>query len=227
MTYGGDSLAEARDLSKDRPLRRRAAILAAVCVSVALVFGVVANTVVLSQARGRIVESATDIPEAVEPEAILILGAGVKKSGAPSNALADRLQTGLDAWSAGIAPIIVVTGANSLESRHQVDVMAQWLESRGVPEDAIIRDPGGVNTYDSMWRARNTYHLTSLVAVSQRFHLARIVYDGEQLGLDVWAIQADRREYSKLWLWTVREWGARAKDLVMGIVKPDAGLIDF
>lgn len=174
----------------------------------------------------RVFTESRALPSSVNAEAIVVLGARVYEDGTPSVVLTDRLVVGLELWQEGRAPVIVVSGSNAPE-QPQVDVMAEWLEDRGVPPDAIIHDEGGVNTYDSMWRARHEYGLSRVIVVSQKFHLARAIYNGERQGLEVWAVASDIQPYRKLWQWQVREWGARTKGLVMGVIKPDAGVIDF
>ena len=160
-------------------------------------------------------------------DAVVVLGARVYANGNPSPILEDRLHTGLDLMEAEAAPVIVVSGDNSAQANYQVDAMAQWLVSHGVNESAIVRDDQGISTYDTMWRARHEYRYSSVIAVSQDFHLARIIWDGERQGLEVTAVRADRQEYEKAVQWRAREWLVRTKDFVMGFVRPDAGVVDL
>lgn len=213
---------------RKRPSRARRIAVAVLAVGVCAAACVIgANVFMTLSTNSSVYDTAESLPVDADAEAIIILGVRVRSDGTPSDAMLDRLETGLELWHDGVAPTIVVTGANSEEARHQVDVMARWLEGEGVPADVIIHDDGGVNTYDSMWRARHVYHFERIVAVSQQFHLARVIYDGEQQGLHVWAVPADHRHYTNLWKWELREWGARSKDLVMGWIKPRAGVVDF
>ncbi|MGO1592617.1 MAG: SanA/YdcF family protein [Ancrocorticia sp.] len=212
-----DSLSNIRRAPKPPPrkgLRRTiAALTAATLIAAAYIVG--ANIYMTSSTASHIYATPAELPPSTQADAIVILGAGVRANGEPTDALHDRLQTGLTLWEQGAAPVVVVSGDNSDVANYQVDVMASWLEDRGVPETAITRDTGGLNTYDTMSRASHVYGLDSVIAVSQEFHLARCVYNGEQQGMDVIGVAADLRPYEDETRWQIREWGARAKDLIV------------
>ena len=48
--------------------------------------------------------------------------------------------------------------------------MRAGLIERGVPAEAIYRDPTGYRTWDSVLRARDVYGQKRMLIVSQRFH---------------------------------------------------------
>ena len=47
----------------------------------------------------------------------------------------------------------------------------------------IVQDPGGFDTYDSMWRAHNLSALESVLVFTQAYHLPRALYIARRLGL--------------------------------------------
>ena len=89
--------------------------------------------------------------------------------------------------------------------------MRRWLESRGVPAAAIVEDPGGVDTYSSMARARRTYGATSAVVVTQAFHLPRALYLGARQGLACEGVVADARRYQRAGYYQFREVFSRVR----------------
>jgi len=107
----------------------------------------------------------------------LILGARIWAD-RPSHMLEDRLAAGLSLYESGRCERLLVSGAAD-----EVEVMRAWLRSRGVPAAAILVDPAGLRTFDSV--ARVTAHLDAapVVVVTQAFHLPRAVYLARHSGL--------------------------------------------
>ncbi len=74
-----------------------------------------------------------------------------------------------------------MTGDETL--RGQVSVMARELRRLGVPEHALVLDRFGIDTWDSVLRARDVFRVRSIVAVTQRFHLPRTLWLADRAGL--------------------------------------------
>ena len=102
--------------------------------------------------------------EAQPAQAILILGAKVDSSG-------NKSQT------------ILISGDGENQQRNEIAVMKSWLLEQGVPEEDILADDHGLNTYASLYRAKHVYQLETLLVVTQDYHLGRALYLGQQLGL--------------------------------------------
>lgn len=130
-------------------------------------------------------ESAEQAPKA---QAIVILGAKVEESGAVSPALRDRLDQGLALYRQGLAPQILVTGDGENLIRNETEAMEAYLLERDVPPQGIVKDPRGLNTYASLYRAKHKYGFDSVLIVTQEYHLGRSLYLGRRLGLDCWGI---------------------------------------
>ncbi len=107
-------------------------------------------------------------------EAVVVFGAGVTPDGRPSLALADRVSHGIRLHRSGIAPLLVLSGADD-----EVPVMRRLALEAGVPEGAIVSDPAGVNTYATVANLRQK----RVVAVSHYYHLARIKLTASRLGV--------------------------------------------
>ncbi len=107
-------------------------------------------------------------------EAIVVFGAGVTPDGRPSLALRDRVQHGIRLHRAGLAPVLVMSGADD-----EVPVMRRLALEAGVPEEAVVCDPAGVNTFATVSNLRQR----RVVAVSHYYHLARIKLAASRRGI--------------------------------------------
>lgn len=153
------------------------------------------------------------------PDAILVLGAGVRGDGTPSMMLEDRLLTCLRLYEAGVASRIIVSGDHGSDNYDEVNVMKDYLKARGVPGEAIFMDHAGFCTYDSLYRAGAVFGAKSLLIVTQEYHAYRAVYDGERLGVECRAVAApilasDASGYARQWYYDLRETVASCKDII-------------
>lgn len=112
-------------------------------------------------------------------DVILVLAGGVRGS-RPTPILEDRLTTALSLFRAGAAPKLLLTGD---EHVGETAVMRDWLLARGVPDEALVVDGDGVDTYTSMYNARSTYDIGDALIVTQRFHLPRAIFIAQALGM--------------------------------------------
>ncbi len=136
------------------------------------------------------------IAEAKPAETAIILGALVEKSGRPSGMLAERIDAGYELYHAGKVKKILVSGDHGGKDYDEVNLMRRSLLERGVPAQDLFLDHAGFDTYDSLYRARSIFEVKSAIVVSQRFHLPRAVYIGDQLGLKVQGVVADRHHFN-------------------------------
>jgi len=141
----------------------------------------------------------------------LIFGAGVKSDGTPTDALRDRIQTGVALYNAGKVRKLLMTGDNGSIYYDEVTAMKAYAMAQGVPEQDIVLDYAGFRTYDSCYRARDVFGLWNVIAVSQEFHLPRILYTCNNLGIRTKGFVADQHVYLHAGAWEVREFLARYK----------------
>ncbi len=191
------------------PTRRTRLVLAlsAALGVAALATAIAGNTVVLGEGRAR-VRGADAVTSA---DAIVVLGAGVRADGSPSDVLADRLELARALYADGRAPRVLVTGDHVTGDYDEPRAMQRWLLDHGVPREAIFLDHAGVDTFSSMWRARNVFQVRRAIVVTQRFHLPRALFLGARLGLEVEGVEADRRVYRGAAWHSLREVASRTK----------------
>ncbi|WP_246025395.1 SanA/YdcF family protein [Saccharopolyspora antimicrobica] len=129
----------------------------------------------------RRIRSASDVPET---EVGLVLGAGVRWDGTPSLILQGRLNVARDLYDAGKIRRIIVSGSPESRGFSEPVVMRHHLVSHGVPDDSIVLDESGVDTWRSCVRAAGEFGLRELTVISTDFHLPRAVAMCRRLGVD-------------------------------------------
>jgi SanA protein len=156
----------------------------------------------------------SDAHEAPKAQAALVLGAQVYRDGRPSIMLADRVTAAEELYRAGRVDKLLLSGDHGRVEYDEVATMKRLLLGRGIPAEDIFTDHAGFDTWDSAQRARRVFDVDSVVVVTQRFHMARALYDARHAGLDATGYVADKRQYGKIMgKLRLREAAARVKTL--------------
>ncbi len=191
--------------------RRRVAV-AAVTFGGLAIGSVVATNVVIVRAGGARQVTLGSAPHA---QAALVLGALVHPDGTLSGMLDDRVATGVALYKAGKVDKLLLSGDHHRVDYDEVNAMKAAAMRAGVPENDIFCDHAGLNTWDSMVRARQVFAVSTVLVVTQRFHLARATWLAIQAGLDAHGVVADLRPYGmKGRQASLREIPARVKSFV-------------
>ncbi|WP_084129418.1 vancomycin high temperature exclusion protein [Demequina sp. NBRC 110055] len=118
-------------------------------------------------------------------DAALVLGAGVRPDGTPSPFLRDRVEVGVALYEAGLVDVLLMSGDGDDSSGYgETAVMRALAESLGVPTEAIVEDPEGLDTEASCMRAREVFGEDSVTIATQQFHQARALWLCRQVGMD-------------------------------------------
>ncbi|MBE2314770.1 YdcF family protein [Solirubrobacter sp. CPCC 204708] len=166
------------------------------------------NLVVWLGGRG-VTHDTRDVPRA---QAALVLGAQVMPNGAPSSMLSDRITAAAELYEAGRVDKLLLSGDHGRRTYDEVGTMKRILLARGIPAEDIFTDHAGFDTWDSAQRARRVFDVESAVVVTQRFHMARALWDARRAGLRVTGYAADKRDYGRVMpRLQVREAAARVK----------------
>jgi SanA protein len=167
-------------------------------------FTVLVNVLVIRAARPFLLSSpaaATSAPVAIVP------GASVKPDGTPTPMMRDRMDTAILLYQQGKVKALDLSGFPN-----EVNFMTSYARAAGVPPSALLADPAGSDTYDTMANARNRFHVQQALICTQRFHLSRAVYLARSLGINATGVPTDIQPYPHDLLGTtLREWGARVK----------------
>lgn len=153
-------------------------------------------------------------------DCILILGAGVKANGTPTDMLRDRLLAGLESYKELDGVPIFLSGDSEKSDYQETVAMEEFLLDKGVSETDIICDGYGLSTYESIWRAKNVYGFNKILIVSQKYHLYRAIYIANELEMTAYGIDGALTTYGKQPIYTFREYLARIKDVIYSEIKP-------
>ena len=130
-------------------------------------------------------QSRANEPHSVD--AIIVLGTA-QYDGRPSPALKARLDATLDAWNAGLAPYVIVTGGKMEGDRFtEAEASRNYLIDNGVPESAILMESTGRSSWQSMQGAAEvlgTVGGNRVLVVSDGFHLFRLKVMARELGME-------------------------------------------
>jgi uncharacterized SAM-binding protein YcdF (DUF218 family) len=128
--------------------------------------------------------------ESVSPaDAIVVMGAA-QYDGRPSPQLAARLDHAVHLWTAGKAPLIVVTGGKQPGDRFtEADASRDYLVDRGVPATDILEENASHSTWEALHNVRllldeSRPTVTRLLIVSDPFHSLRSRLIAEENGFD-------------------------------------------
>lgn len=121
-------------------------------------------------------------------DAIVVMGAA-QYDGRPSPQLAARLDHVVELWPQGYAPLVVVTGGNIPGDRFtEASASAAYLIERGVPDESIIREDQGSNSFESLESVAailGDLGLDDVLIVTDPYHALRSRETAEELGLTV------------------------------------------
>lgn len=130
--------------------------------------------------------------------AALVLGAAVYNNNAISPVFADRLDTAVELYEAGLVRKIIISGDHGRPTYDEVNTAKNYLIEKNVSTEDIFLDHAGFNTYNSMYRAQSVFQADSLLIVTQDFHLPRALYIANKLDIDAWGCRADKRFYANI-----------------------------
>jgi uncharacterized SAM-binding protein YcdF (DUF218 family) len=123
---------------------------------------------------------------AAPADAIVVLGAA-QYAGRPSPVFRARLDHAIGLWRRGMAPLLIVTGGTGAgDTTSEAAVGRRYAMRLGVPDRAIAIEQQGRTTSESILAVREIMRarrLTSVVLVSDRFHMFRLWLLARRAGL--------------------------------------------
>ena len=156
-------------------------------------------------------------------DAILLLGCKVEGD-IPSLMLKKRLDKTIDVYSK-VKTKVIISGDSTRNDYDEVGVMYNYLRD-SIPEEDLILDKEGVNTYNSLYKAKNTYGFNKIVIITQEYHMYRALYLANKLDIDSYGIIASDIPQKLIMLKNrIREIFARDKNFFKGIIKPSIGYV--
>ena len=150
---------------------------------------------------------------------VLILGAGLRNDGSPSDMLTDRLLTGISIIDVGGNGKLLLSGDNSGKQYNEVGAMHDFVLEKGIDNNIIVLDNEGFSTYESLFRAKNEFGAEKIVIITQEYHLHRALYIARELGIEAYGVSADIRTYRGQSYRNLREHLARCKDFLLCLIE--------
>ncbi len=176
------------------------------------------NLYMINSTKKQII-SLNDLDNVEDIDAILILGCKVNGD-TPSLMLSKRLEKGIEVYNKTKTKIIL-TGDHTKDNYDEVNVMRDYMLSSGVISSDIFQDHAGVNTYDSIYRAKYIFGAKKIVIVTQKYHMYRALYLANQLDIEAKGIVADDIPQKGIMFKNeVREILSRDKNFFKGLFKP-------
>jgi len=122
--------------------------------------------------------------QAAPADAIVVLGAA-QYDGRPSPVYRARLDHAADLYERGVAPLVVLTGGRRPGDRFtEAAAGAGYLMRRGVPEDDLVLESGGSDSWSSLSAAARVLDgRRDVVLVSSPYHALRIRHIAAEVGL--------------------------------------------
>jgi len=174
-----------------------------------------ANRAAVGAAKGRLYDSAADLPQEIGQDRVaLVLGCSPKIGNRDNLYYVSRIEAALALWATKSVRGFIVSGDNSRADYNEPERMKESLMAGGVPEDKIVCDYAGLRTLDSVMRLKDVFGEDKVVIVSQRFHNERAIYLASHFGIDAVGVNAKAVEGYIARNNEKREYLARVKMLV-------------
>lgn len=153
----------------------------------------------------------------------LVFWASILWNAVPSDILRDRLTVAYEAYNLWIITEIMVSGDRSEANYNEPEVMKNYLLELWVDQNDISLDYSWFDTYDSLYRAKNTFGINDAILFTQDFHLKRAMYISKRLWIETYWVETNLQEYLRDDYNNYREIFARIKAfLEVEIFKPTA-----
>jgi uncharacterized SAM-binding protein YcdF (DUF218 family) len=105
-------------------------------------------------------------------DVVVVLGAALGPEGDLGPVLAERVLAGVEAWRAGRAPMMMMTG------RYEAELMKRRAIKLGVPAERVLVETGALTTRQNATGCAaimRAHGLSRALVVTQAFHRARAV----------------------------------------------------
>lgn len=153
--------------------------------------------------RGRyagLIYEPDDLPEMPERPVAIVFGAGVWPNGTLSRILRERMDAAIELYRAGSVEKLLLSGDNRVETYNEPAAMLAYALQSGVPRSRIVLDYAGRRTYDTCYRARDIFGLSTVTLVTQQYHLPRALATCRGLGVEAIGYRANRYDHHGYYL---------------------------
>lgn len=139
------------------------------------------NQKIVKSTQDKIYSDISEIP--YNHTGILLGTSKYLQSGYVNLYYAYRIEAAAQLMKAGKIKYLVISGDNSRKDYSEPEDMRNDLILAGIDSNHIFLDYAGFRTFDSMVRLREIFSQKSTTVISQKFHVERAIYIGEQEGI--------------------------------------------
>lgn len=150
----------------------------------------------------------------------LVFGASVYGNEV-SQILARRLDKAIEIFNMNKIDNIIVSGDHRTSDYNEVNAMKEYLIKKGIPESCIFTDHSGLETYDSVLRAKELFNVDSVTLISQKVHIIRALYIAKKQGITAYGVACENYDKNELEFQKTREFFARIKAFIQCDLKYD------
>lgn len=151
-------------------------------------------------------------------DAAVVLGNKVELNGKPSKRLQGRLDKAAELYEKNCFEYVIVSGGTGKEGFDEAVVMKEYLAEKGIPDDKILLDSNGYNSYMT---AKNTkaimddMEFDSVMIITQFYHISRTKLAFDKVGVEnVYSAHAEYLDIRDIYS-VVREFFAYYKYLLL------------
>ncbi len=141
----------------------------------------------------------------IEPDVMIVFGAGVARGGGPGPALTRRVRTAARLFEQGLSSHIILTGGVGKHPPAEALVMKELAVQEGVPEKNIVIEDKAATTFQSVVNCLSIMRLRNWMSahiVTDPFHMLRCRLTFKLLGWRTTgsATTGGEQDYPK-WKW--------------------------
>jgi SanA protein len=148
-----------------------------------------AQYLVGSAGRGRLYDDLKAVP--ARGIGVVLGTSRLARSGRLNQYFRARIEAAAALYHAGKVRKLILSGNGLEPDYNEPEDMRRALLDRGLPAAALLLDPAGVRTIDSVLRARAVFSAGSFTIISQKFHDERALFLCRAYGIDAIAFDAD------------------------------------
>lgn len=150
-------------------------------------------------------------------DAAVVLGNKVELNGEPSERLKGRLNKAVELYDKNYFEYIIVSGGIGKEGYDEAEVMKKYLIKNGIPDEKIIMDNKGYNSFMTAQNTKlimNNMNLESITIITQFYHISRTKLAFDSTGIEnTYSAHADYFELRDIYS-LIREFFAYYKYLL-------------
>ncbi len=131
----------------------------------------------------------------------IVCGCPAKADGRASEIMKARVRKAVQLWREGRVSVLIFSGGAVKNEYIEAQVMKEYAESLGVPEDAILTEETSVSTCHNMMHSRALMEkcgAKNCVVVTSRWHLRKADHYARKFDLDYVMCAADEPENDRI-----------------------------